>query len=289
VDRDDPNERIVLRRPLALLGMEVMAGYGCTQPFHYFHQRYAFTACVSVDSGVRYRGRNDRLVDRCVMVLEPGETHYNTFVAKPAEFKVCFVDPQVLADHARELGCLHTLHFPAAPISSNPGLFPILHQLCAAMEHGQDALRQQSLFVACLSAFARHAGNSTGVPGNGGLAIERAKAHLRERFEHTVTLNELASISRLSQFHLVHLFTRYVGLPPHAYQVHVRVERARALLQQGMQPAQVAASVGFVDQSHFTRHFKRVMRVTPSQYARASGSARRRKLTPGSTAANPRT
>jgi AraC-like DNA-binding protein len=48
----------------------------------------------------------------------------------------------------------------------------------------------------------------------------------------------------------------------------VRVERARSLLQQGVSPATAATTMGFADQSHFTRHFKRILQVTPSQYAR---------------------
>jgi AraC-like DNA-binding protein len=81
--------------------------------------------------------------------------------------------------------------------------------------------------------------------------------------------DELSAIAGLSPFHLVRSFTRRFGLPPHAYQIHVRVERARALLTTGMPPVQVASSVGFADQSHFTRHFRRINNVTPANYARA--------------------
>jgi AraC-like DNA-binding protein len=270
VHRDDPNERLVLIRPAALPGTELMAGYDCSQPFHYFHQRYAFVACASVASGVRYRGREDHLVDRCVMVLEPGEIHYNTYVAKPANFKVFFIDPQAFADCARQLGRPEGFHFPPAPTTSDPRLFPALQRLCASIEDGHDALEQQSLFAACVMAFGRHLEHQprTLEVTNGRFAVERAKTHLQDRFDEAVSLHELAAVSQLSQFHLVHAFTKHVGLPPHAFQVHVRVERARALLQEGMSPANAAARVGFADQSHFTRHFKRIMRVTPAEYAR---------------------
>ena len=83
-------------------------------------------------------------------------------------------------------------------------------------------------------------------------------------------LDELAAVARVSRFHLVHAFTREIGLSPHAYQVHIRVERARRLLQRGMSAAGAAASVGFADQSHLTRWFKRILRLTPSDYARDS-------------------
>jgi len=267
VNRDDPNERLVLIRSAALPDIEVLAGYNCRQPFRYLHERYAFTACVSVISGVRYRGRDDHLVDRCVMVLEPGETYFNTYVAKPAEFIVLFVDPRLLSEHMRELG-LPLLHFAPAPITADPELFPALHRLRTSMESGHDGLEQQSLFAACIAAFAQHARHKprTLEATNGKRAVERAKAYLHDRFDEAVSLLQLAEVSRLSQFHLARAFTKHVGLPPHAYQVHVRVERARALLQKGMSVANAAASVGFADQSHFTRHFKRIMQMTPVEY-----------------------
>lgn len=273
MDRDNPRDRLLFARSAALPGTEVLAGYNCRQPFYYFHTRYAFTACVSVTSGVRYRGMEDNLVDRCVMVLEPGETHFNTYVAKPAEFKVFFIDPQPLADCVRELGRPGSLHFAPAPIISDPQLFPLLYGLCTSIEEGgHDGLELQSLFAVCLMAFGRHAERRPRAleARNGKLAIERAKTYLQDRFDESVSLQELAAVARLSQFHLVHTFTKHMGVPPHAYQVHVRVERARALLQQGMSSANAATSVGFADQSHFTRHFKRIMRVTPSEYAHAT-------------------
>jgi len=253
-----------------------MAGYGCNQPFRYFHERYAFTACESVASGVRYRGRDNDLTDGCVMVLEPGETHFNTYVAKPSTFKVCFVDSDLFDESLRELGCPQANHFPSAPIGKEARLFPVLQKLCISMENGDDALTQQCLLASCLTAFCPHADDMVrrGVT-NGKVAVERAKIHLRDRFDEAISLSELAAVSRLSQFHLVHSFTNHVGFPPHAYQLHIRVERGRALLAKGMSPAQVAAIVGFADQSHFTRHFKRVMHVTPSEYARSGMRSKR--------------
>jgi AraC-like DNA-binding protein len=56
-------------------------------------------------------------------------------------------------------------------------------------------------------------------------------------------------------------------MPPHAYLVQIRLLRAKALLRRGRPIAHVASATGFADQSHFTRHFKRLMGVTPAKYA----------------------
>lgn len=98
-------------------------------------------------------------------------------------------------------------------------------------------------------------------------AIERAKLHLHDRFNESVSLDELMALTSLSRFHLVRAFALHTGMPPHAYQLKLRIERACVLLRAGVTAAEAATQVGFADQSHFTRHFKRIRRITPGQYA----------------------
>ena len=58
-------------------------------------------------------------------------------------------------------------------------------------------------------------------------------------------------------------------MPPHAYHLQLRIDRAKRLLAAGSAPARVANDSGFVDQSHLTRHFRKWVGVTPGAYARA--------------------
>ena len=55
-------------------------------------------------------------------------------------------------------------------------------------------------------------------------------------------------------------------MPPHAFQLQIRLTRAKRLLLQGMPVSAVATETGFFDLSHFTRHFKRHVGVTPGSY-----------------------
>jgi AraC-like DNA-binding protein len=91
---------------------------------------------------------------------------------------------------------------------------------------------------------------------------------LHENFNQLVSLDELAALTKLSRFHLVRAFALHTGIPPHAYQLRLRIERACVLLRAGVTAAEAATQVGFADQSHFTRHFKRIWCITPAQYAR---------------------
>jgi AraC family transcriptional regulator len=86
------------------------------------------------------------------------------------------------------------------------------------------------------------------------------------------TLAEMAAVARLSPYHFARQFRAATGLPPHRFVLARRVERARQLLQGGADSplAQVAASAGFSDQSQLTRHFKRLVGVTPGLFRRSA-------------------
>jgi AraC-like DNA-binding protein len=101
-------------------------------------------------------------------------------------------------------------------------------------------------------------------------AIQRVKAYLAEHYAEDVSLETLASIAHLSEFHLARLFRQIVGLPPHAYQIQVRLWHARKLLAQDFSVSYVAHETGFFDQTHFTHLFKRHVGVTPGIYRKTA-------------------
>ncbi len=96
--------------------------------------------------------------------------------------------------------------------------------------------------------------------------ISRAREYLADNLTENISLTDLAAISAMDPFALVRGFTRAYGIPPHAWLVQQRVRRAKELLRAGRQPADVAAALGFADQSHLTRHFRRLLGFTPGRY-----------------------
>ncbi len=98
--------------------------------------------------------------------------------------------------------------------------------------------------------------------------LGRVREHLENGFQRDVPLDELCEVAQLSKHHLCRSFRDHYGVPPHAFQLLVRIEHARRQLQLGHSSTRVAFDVGFTDQPHFTRHFRRALGVTPGQYAR---------------------
>src|SRR5262245_43845754 len=96
--------------------------------------------------------------------------------------------------------------------------------------------------------------------------VAEAVRYIQDNYPREVTLSDIAAAVHLSPFHLTRLFKQALGVSPHQYLIQVRVNSARSLLTAGSGErslAEVASAVGFADQSHLTRHFKRLLGVTP--------------------------
>lgn len=200
------------------------------------------------------------------MLLEPGETHVNTRVLKPADFMVVWIPASVMADAARELGQPETPHFREGQVSDH-----VLHAALSALSvcDADNVLEQQSRFAHLQRLVLEHhmerRGSVTPVRRDRH-AVERAKCYIEENASEVITLTQLSRVAGLSRFHLVRSFARHVGVPPHRYQICVRVERARRQLQKGASIAETALSMGFADQSHLTRHFRQTFSITPARF-----------------------
>ena len=99
-------------------------------------------------------------------------------------------------------------------------------------------------------------------------AIERALAYLKQNYAERVQLVNLAAVAGMSKFHFVRAFTAILGVTPHRYQLLLRLAKAKAMLHEGSEIAQVAVHAGFWDQSHFDRSFRLFFGMTPTQYQR---------------------
>lgn len=114
--------------------------------------------------------------------------------------------------------------------------------------------------------------------------LKRVLAFMEEHYGEPVTLAEMARVAGLSRMHFAAKFRISTGSRPHEYLLRLRVERAQTLMLETCEPlAQVAFSVGFQTQAHFTTVFRRFAATTPHRW-RSEQMAR----APGGGAAAPR-
>jgi AraC-like DNA-binding protein len=133
-----------------------------------------------------------------------------------------------------------------------------------------DTLEYESRFTWLMAQLVRrYADASFTEPklGTEKTAIEKARRYIDENFARGVSLSELAQHVAFSPYYFLRVFRAEVGMPPYEYLENVRVRRAQQLIQNGKSLAEVTVEAGFSSQSHMTRHFKKIIGVTPGQYA----------------------
>ncbi|MDO9632671.1 MAG: AraC family transcriptional regulator [Humidesulfovibrio sp.] len=172
---------------------------------------------------------------------------------------------------------LANLRLPS-PRLDDPALAESLTRLAEALGAPTGLLERQSLLAECCERLAGHGNESRRQDGRetsltaGDKVSEvvcAAQRLIEENLEQGVDLAGLAEACGVGMFALHRAFTRAVGLPPHAFQTHLRLRRAKDLLRGGTSLTDAALASGFCDQAHMTRHFARVVGLSPAQYARA--------------------
>jgi len=91
---------------------------------------------------------------------------------------------------------------------------------------------------------------------------------IHDNLEQNISLESLSILSGITPFYLVRQFQQAYGLPPHAYQIQQRLHKGRMLLRKGFTVAHIAVELGFHDQSHFHRYFKKALGIAPASYAK---------------------
>lgn len=157
------------------------------------------------------------------------------------------------------------------PLLNDPGLRTRVSQLDRALTGGCDNLEAESRLALVTDRLTWHlAGRRSGqtLPP---VAVVASRA--REMFDADPAgmpgITVVAERIGVSTAHLVRSFTVSYGIAPHRYVIGRRLDLARHRLLAGEAPADVAAATGFYDQAHLTRHFKRLLAMTPGSYQRS--------------------
>jgi len=111
--------------------------------------------------------------------------------------------------------------------------------------------------------------------------LSRVKAFVDEHMADPISVRRLAATVHMSVYHFARMFKKATGDTPHAYITRLRMDRAKELLRDGSPPlADLAASVGFQTQSHFTEVFRRYAGVTPGRFRVAARHAHAANASP---------
>lgn len=98
------------------------------------------------------------------------------------------------------------------------------------------------------------------------IEIQAVCDYLENNYDEHILLDELSTIAGMNKYSLLRNFTKLKGITPYRYLENIRVNKAKRLLEKGVEPIDAAIQTGFVDQSHFTNFFKNFIGLTPKQY-----------------------
>jgi AraC-like DNA-binding protein len=237
------------------------------------HWHDAYTVPV-IEAGAEcydYRGAHHVAEAGSVPVINPGELHTGARAVDSGwRYRVFYLPVPFVEALAEEVFAQKTASpwFPVDIIRDND-LARRLIRAHYALESSVDLLAAETALVDAVSTLiARHATErpSRSVIATDAVRVESMKSRLADDLLAPVTLTELAQTVGLSTFHAARLFTRETGLAPHAWRNQLRIVRALPALRAGASVTDVAMESGFTDQSHFTRHFKRVFGVPPGRW-----------------------
>ena len=263
-------------------------GVFCTQvesDRHYGRHSHATYGVGFVEHGAQRsasgRGRVDAYVGD-VITTNPGEVHDGEPLGGPSRrWRMLYLEPSALAALMKEPGAAAiTAVEITRPVIQDTVLRRALARLFVHLENwnagrhstAADLLAcEESLVRSCALLLGRHTTAATVREAPGDVR------HVRERLAgdllNAPTLSELASIAGLSKYQVLRRFEKTYGLPPHAWLVQERAERARGLIRAGGSLALAAASAGFADQSHMSRVFLRHFGFTPGAWKTATERA----------------
>lgn len=235
-------------------------------PMH-LHDTWALL--VVDDGAVRYDldGREHDAF-RPVVTLLPPHVPHNGAPMTPHGFRkrVLYLDSSYLDD--RLVGPA-----VARPRLVDPLLWRRIDQLHDLLAESRDDLSAESHLALVTERLRAHldrrAAPSPGTPHDPRIA-HRLRDLLEERVVEGVSLREASLALHANATYLVRAFSREYGIGPHQYVISRRVDLARRLLRDGLPAGQAAAAVGFYDQSHLNRHFKRILGFSPGRYGPAS-------------------
>jgi AraC-like DNA-binding protein len=203
-------------------------------------------------------------------IINPGDVHTGeTANHERLVYRAIYIPVGVLqrAQIALRLPA-QLLGFPEA-VTRDSRLWLALERYHNALEAKDFTIvRESHLYAALQILLGEHTGelNADRVNLRGWQEARKVLEMLHSLREGSPTLQHLADTVGLSTFQTIRAFRNAFGVTPHAYLLLLKIQRAKELLRIGTPICDVAAEVGFVDQSHLHRHFRRMTGVSPAIY-----------------------
>ena len=240
------------------------------------HDEFSFGVIDAGEANYRNLGRKLHIHKGSTVTINPGDAHSCNPKAGNWSYRMLFVDTNWIGKLQQEMFNSYSQDYLpfAQPYENNMLTFQLFNELFESLINGSNALiAEEKLIQFIEQCYNINKGNiNKGIQGlNSRQKIDTnkitiVKELILDQLDCNLTLDEFSQHTGLSRYHLIRSFKQTYGQSPHAFQLDQRIQKSKSLLQQGNSISDTANLLGFADQSHFQRNFKKRIAVTPGQY-----------------------
>lgn len=252
------------------LKIEAYTFKGIMQKFpNHFHEHYVIGF---IEKGQRYLSCKNKEYTTStgdLLLFNPFDSHTCEQIDdKVLDYRCINIKPEIMKKTVFEITGKNYLPKFNQPVIFRSELVPLLQELhYIIMEEELDFKKEELFFFLIEQLIEEHTEpNLQSNLENTNIEIQAVCDYLENNYAEHIVLDELSTIAGMNKYSLLRNFTKLKGITPYRYLENIRVNKAKKLLEKGVEPIDAAIQTGFVDQSHFTNFFKNFIGLTPKQY-----------------------
>ncbi|HEL2868157.1 TPA: AraC family transcriptional regulator [Clostridioides difficile] len=252
------------------LKIEAYRFKGIMQKFlNHFHEHYVIGF---IEKGQRYLSCKNKEYTTStgdLLLFNPFDSHTCEQIDdKVLDYRCINIKPEIMKKTVFEITGKNYLPKFNQPVIFRSELVPLLQELhYIIMEEELDFKKEELFFFLIEQLIEEHTEpNLQSNLENTNIEIQAVCDYLENNYAEHIILDELSTIAGMNKYSLLRNFTKLKGITPYRYLENIRVNKAKKLLEKGVEPIDAAIQTGFVDQSHFTNFFKNFIGLTPKQY-----------------------
>ncbi|WP_019614211.1 AraC family transcriptional regulator [Psychromonas ossibalaenae] len=228
------------------------------------HDEFSFGV---IDSGIAdYHNLNqrNRIGAGDTVTINPADIHSCNPMAGDWSYRMLFVQTNWIGQLQSEMLNIDSIDYQpfSEVLNRSPQSYQQFQLLFTSLLNEANPLAAESLLIQYLQQYFLIKNPEK----NDSVNIRKVKELISDQLNINHSLKDLAKESGLSRCHLIRSFKQSYGLSPHAYQLDERIKQAKRLLKSGHSLIDTSHLLGFADQSHLQRNFKKRLAVTPKQY-----------------------
>lgn len=254
------------------LGIEAYQLSGIVQKFpNHFHDFYVIGFIEGEKRHLWCRGQEYDLQAGDLVLFNPRDNHYCSPIGEELlDYRAVNISPEVMEKASREITGRDGIPRFTQNVVYQSEAAAMVGDVYDAIITNVPGLQKEEAFFCLLEQVLQEYAAPVESPDCLGPdeQIKKLCEYMERHYAENISLETLLSMTTFGKSYLLRSFTKQVGVSPYRYLQTIRIDKAKKLLEQGVEPVDAANRTGFSDQSHFTNFFKSFIGLTPKQYQR---------------------